>query len=705
MSGSSLYKFKDLSKEKDLQAFQRPESQEYVAPTLFEDSFATTTEQKSGIHSEIEEQMPPKLLAFSNTSEYIVKGFYTFKTSSGEEKKATRSPSKGYMKPVTDSLAALDKFLDGDIPKTAEGAVDVAALEDVTHYFLDTLAACDKYLDKRKNPWTDEGKARYAMVSDIREKVSQESVKFADRIEKLKADPKSIPEDGKWISILTDIRTEKYEDGKDDVTISSEGGGTSDVIVIEKKGVKQYIKENEKVPTARFADVLTQEIDRIKKDKKILGENDPHLKNQTDSLMLIARFVDRKYDSFYDPMLQDLDNYFYDNDIDVTPEKVTEYLMSSFSEIKTRQEASKKEYDELKAKDEEIEKQMKALEDAQKQDSPEYKELQEKSNSLLKQMDQSDYLYMGHVVMKMKKNRQMRLLATKRAGIKDGEDLTKRNVATKRLADMLKLNDLVVDTKLADVTVGNKKINGITMGHAEGISSSEIQDMAEAEKKKVSYSPEAYKQILSLQVLDVLCGQVDRHSSNFLCSYTKDEKGNYIIDKITAIDNDLSFGNLSYDKFKDYGDSLQGPGRSIEKNGELQMPAIDYDLAINILNLKPSDLEYQMKDLLSKSEREALVDRLKGVQRVIRKQMLHDEKMAAKGEKRVSRFPKNEEEWKQNKEHYAKDAMNNYERRESYLNLAKNDPTMSESERQKVRRMAESTPVLENMSYLKSSIM
>jgi hypothetical protein len=200
MGDNNLYTFKDLSKEKDLKSFQMAETRDYVAPALFKDDLmenqSQAESQKSPIHSVVDQVMPQKLVSFSNVCEYILKGFYTFKNSKGVEKKGTKSPSKGYMKPVIENLRALDNFLQGDIPMHGE-ALDVNALDSAQTYFNNALDACDKYLDKRKNPWTDEGKARYAMVSDLREKVAFESMRFSEQITAMKKDPFLIPNDGR----------------------------------------------------------------------------------------------------------------------------------------------------------------------------------------------------------------------------------------------------------------------------------------------------------------------------------------------------------------------------------------------------------------------------------------------------------------------------------------------------------------------------
>ena len=705
MSDNSLYSFRDLSKEKDLMEFQKPESDEYVAPALFDGNLMENTETGAEIHGEISENMPPKLLSFTNTREYILKGFYFFKTSSGEKKRGTKSPSKGYMKPVVDKLADLDTFLEGDIPRTTEGALDKEALDNATSYFLDALEACDKYLEKRKNPWTDEGKARYAMVNDLRQQVAAESLRFSERIKELKEKPDTIPADGKWISILTDIRTEKYEDGKDGVMVSSDGGGTSDVIVIEKNGVKQYIKQSENVPPDDPGIYFGSEEKKIKAELKgAKGEKEAHLKNCKAQIDAVIQDM-KLYEKDYKEPVEKIYNYFYLGDRDMTVYAVNEYLHKIFSHLKNSQAPLKAEYEKLKKEADDIRTKLDKLETEKKEDTPEYKELEKEEKRLLTQAEQSDYLYMGRIFMKMVKDRVMRSLAKKTAKIDEGADITKRNVATKRVAEALGLSDLVVGTKLAQVKVGDKKISGIVMDHAEGTSHHDIQYEANNNNKKTSYSPNAYKQIMALQVLDMICGQVERNSSNFLCTYKKDEKGNYIIDKVTAIDNDLSFGNISFDQMEHYGNTKQGPARSIvDRFGNMQIPAIDNELAQSILNIKPEELEYRMLDILSKKERKALVDRLKGVQRAIRSQMQKEDNDRAKNKTFLSKFPKNEKEWKHSLEEHERIVKKEVRARMALWDTINSNMT-SEKERRMAQNSFEKTLDINGVSYLMPEIM
>jgi hypothetical protein len=160
-------------------------------------------------------------------------------------------------------------------------------------------------------------------------------------------------------------------------------------------------------------------------------------------------------------------------------------------------------------------------------------------------------------------------------------------------------------------------------------------------------------------VFDLICGQVDRNHNNYLCTFKTDENGNYVVDKVTAIDNDMSFGNLTYNQFNQL--HQDGPTLAIEEDGELSIPAMDIEFANAILSLKPEFIENQMLDILSKSEIAALVDRIKGVQRAIELRMAAEDRIAYHRMEYVTKFPKNKEEWEKHKKLMEKKVEKHYD--------------------------------------------
>ena len=154
-----------------------------------------------------------------------------------------------------------------------------------------------------------------------------------------------------------------------------------------------------------------------------------------------------------------------------------------------------------------------------------------------------------------------------------------------------------------------------------------------------------------------------------------------------------------------YGNTKQGPARSIvDKFGNMQIPAIDNELAQSILNIKPEELEYRMLDILSKKERKALVDRLKGVQRAIRSQMQKEDNDRAKNKTFLSKFPKNEKEWKHSLEEHERIVKNEGRARMALWDTINSNMT-SEKERRMAQNAFEKTLDINGVSYLMSEIM
>lgn len=135
--------------------------------------------------------------------------------------------------------------------------------------------------------------------------------------------------------------------------------------------------------------------------------------------------------------------------------------------------------------------------------------------------------------------------------VKDPEESTdRRNSAMSDIADLFGMDNLLVHTKncrIKDKKTG-KVIKGILMDEAKGIDPANYKNLADAEK--AFFDPKTRtsatdnlllkKSIADLQILDFVCGNMDRHGKNFF--YKLDENGK--ICGLLGIDNDTSFGLL-----------------------------------------------------------------------------------------------------------------------------------------------------------------
>ena len=125
------------------------------------------------------------------------------------------------------------------------------------------------------------------------------------------------------------------------------------------------------------------------------------------------------------------------------------------------------------------------------------------------------------------------------AGIRPGDNVDKRNSAMTAMADLLQMGDVIAPSTSLKVKVGDKVMNGTFMAFAKG------QDVLKAGTDLTKADLEQLEkkapigQIADLNVLDYLCGNLDRHAGNIFYNFDK-ETGE--LKGVQGIDNDLSFG-------------------------------------------------------------------------------------------------------------------------------------------------------------------
>lgn len=243
--------------------------------------------------------------------------------------------------------------------------------------------------------------------------------------------------------------------------------------------------------------------------------------------------------------------------------------------------------------------------------------------------------------------------ADHRAGTKGKSvNLSGRNVATSRLANMLGIGHLIAQSETAElVDADGTSRTGNLMQEAKGsavtesladICQDEYDTLRDADVNKSMHqlsfdaydkvTPRFMRDVTSLQVLDSLTGQMDRHAKNYYAD--KDESGQKL-DKVTGIDNDYSFTNTSL--YGDaYGNIGGAHGLSMASGGKMSIPYMDADLARNIQNLDMSEMRLMLEDVLEPWAIDALVKRFEQAREVIRE---------AQADKSKNRFLENEEEW------------------------------------------------------------
>ena len=239
--------------------------------------------------------------------------------------------------------------------------------------------------------------------------------------------------------------------------------------------------------------------------------------------------------------------------------------------------------------------------------------------------------------------------------MKEGEslNLSKRNVATSRLAELLGLGDLVAKSEtatLADADGTSRSGNLMQTARGQEVKSFVVDQFIDQYTGEMAHAdniftfrpfeanmddkvtPEFMQSLISLQVLDNLAAQVDRHAENYFAEI-KDGK----LGRVQGIDNDFSFtsNTLSWEE-GGAGGRIGNHGKNIlNQNGDLAVPYMDKTLADRITALDESVLRDVMADVLEPWAIDALCIRFTKIKTAIQKDQ----------EKNSGRYLERDEDW------------------------------------------------------------
>lgn len=442
-----------------------------------------------------------------------------------------KKEDSGLMKAVKDATADITLFYTKNtIPE------DKSAFEKqlkIVMGLYDTLNKnCKAYLKERR---IDEGWKRFHIGAGYRRRLmvekaftrASEERKLLENRAKLLfeefADVQEAEERPLWVNVLAETRI-KYLDfsnlGKDTI-IEHTGGNSSTVlkIVNQKKGVNYYIKEEEKnvpayITAIKYIDEYLQSdfVKQIEKEgtsKKQVGMFLKYLYdccNESD-------FIRRKF--------------INTNDIEAVN------FLSEKNQAKFKQLI-------LFAVD----------------------------NKVLPITDEIraflDNKYAGRIAGEFAafcfRSNVAHNLATLSANIADNANITIRNIAMQRLAELLGISEIIPATKRVKYKdTAGKEHYGILMAEAKGKSFFDVNqelnninyqntlavlnNKEPVKKLDYDYDKKVLLQLNSMQVLDILAAQVDRHLGNIIVERSGDR-----IVKACGIDNDLCFGTLTYEQ-------------------------------------------------------------------------------------------------------------------------------------------------------------
>lgn len=480
------------------------------------------------------------------------------------------------------------------------------ALQDVTNFYLETSMAatqeefeeqlttlrghyenlknmCSTYLREKKGGWKKvyhgEGYRRYQLVKNAQAKASAELALLESRAKQVFeafADVEEEDERPLWVNVLAEARTRKLDLSREDSgRIEYCGGNTSNVLKLTApNGEIAYIKKNEKnVPVERKARNF--------------------IVNYMDTNSAKAMLSDGMTEQEIQGMLSFLNHCFSDiRSIRWNFMESNKIYATHFEEGRVTAEIFRRVLNEAKVPI---------------PDGLERIFRTRHADQLIKEF--GAYFY---------RNNMSYGIATQMVKIDENSIITDRNVATYRLAELLGLTDLVpATTKVAYTDQDGKEQRGILMAEAKGKELWEANEQVKNSRKglrpdRAYFDKRLVFQMNSLQVMDIIAGQVDRHNGNMMLEYD----GERII-KLKGIDNDLCFGKMTYKEILKHQDPEDNIKPLEDKDG-IKLKFIDKKVYDNVLALNDEIIRYTFADLLTKDEMKGLLDRLHGVQKLFR---------------------------------------------------------------------------------------
>lgn len=181
-----------------------------------------------------------------------------------------------------------------------------------------------------------------------------------------------------------------------------------------------------------------------------------------------------------------------------------------------------------------------------------------------------------------------------------GNELTSRNIASSRMAELLGIGNIIAHSEPMRVRKDGKVMTGCFMEFAKGLdgrTTNERQKQALAEVETLD-TPGMNKDSSTLEVFDFICGQSDRHGGNMFYQVSEpDKNGKRSITGLQGIDSDLAFG-----------DSVE-----VFMHGMVSwkdMVFIDKELAQKVQNLDRDTLEYAVGDLITQKQIDVMMERV-----------------------------------------------------------------------------------------------
>lgn len=184
--------------------------------------------------------------------------------------------------------------------------------------------------------------------------------------------------------------------------------------------------------------------------------------------------------------------------------------------------------------------------------APTYEKLLQDTKKLIQENKQEAISFFIGVVNKMTHVLRQTELYSGQLKLPESEAIRidNRNTAVSKIADLLKVPNLVAQARSMTFMNDGKKIEGTFMEKAEGV---DISNLPEDHPMR-TYGEDVYnngngiKSLADMQVLDYICLNVDRHPGNMVYQFDTTDPANPKFTGVQGIDNDATFGLLTEDK-------------------------------------------------------------------------------------------------------------------------------------------------------------
>jgi hypothetical protein len=468
----------------------------------------------------------------------------------------------------------------------ATGSVAETSITDFLKMYQNVINDAVLYLESHSGfAFTSVGRQRKRIMKDILKSARRDYASIPEAYSRQLKKP--VGEQSKtWSEVLVDARTERIDISKMELSVA--GDQTSTVLVIkDSQKIKPtlFFKDEEKLLS--HTEERTQKCLELEKEFKKRGA-----KNEAAGIAILRKFEKS-------PQVQ--------TEIQQALYTVTTMYPEAAS-VFPHAEARQRLISELK--NNAGWKQAGAT-DEEKADIAKICQLVSSSEQYFLSLKR--YYKACHIIL-------ARSGVTESAGIATGTMLSTRNVATTRMADIFDIAPMMARSKTIIIEEKGKQRRGNAMEGAKGI---KHDDLSREVKEALKTCPDYLRDLSKMHLFDYICGQVDRHCGNFFVDAEMIElNGERVLryGGICGIDNDMSFGTLTKEKFVIRNrpvNEMSQLCKVTDDNGELLLPYVDENMADIILALTPEMLTMQLADLLSKDEMKAFVARVKEVYKAV----------------------------------------------------------------------------------------